>query len=130
MYLIITAFTVNCFCLIFASKPYDCLTGLGRPDWKRQNVLCPRAANGRDFACYGRSGLNKSWTVPDSHKSQSQRPSCATFFEWFPSSALCLSIKVVRLVWVKNDIQKYTTTPANTLQVAQHFENTLYTYKE
>jgi len=34
------------------------------PIWKRINVVGPRAVNGLNVADYGRSGPEKSWTVP------------------------------------------------------------------
>jgi len=37
---------------------------MGVPVWKRINVVGPRAVNGLNVAGYGRSGLEKSWTVP------------------------------------------------------------------
>jgi len=40
------------------------LAGHGRAGLKKINVLGPRAVNGLDVASYGRSGPEKSWTVP------------------------------------------------------------------
>jgi len=37
---------------------------MGGPVWKRMNVVGPRAVNGLNVAGYGRSGPEKSWTVP------------------------------------------------------------------
>jgi len=56
---------LNCFYLIFVSKPHNCLAGHGRAGLKKTKY--PRSAsrfNGQDFAGYERSGLIKSWTVP------------------------------------------------------------------
>ena len=37
---------------------------MGRPVWKRINVVGPRAVNGLNVVGYGRSGPEQSWTVP------------------------------------------------------------------
>jgi len=37
---------------------------MGGPVWKRINVIGPRLVNGLNVASYGRSGPEKSWTVP------------------------------------------------------------------
>jgi len=37
---------------------------MGRPVWKRINVVSPRVVNGLNAAGYGQSGPEKSWTAP------------------------------------------------------------------
>jgi len=37
---------------------------MGGPVWKIINVVVPRVVNGLNVAGYGRSGPEKSWTVP------------------------------------------------------------------
>jgi len=37
---------------------------MGGPVWKRINVVGPRVVNTLSVAGYGRSGPEKSWTVP------------------------------------------------------------------
>jgi len=45
-------------------KTAKCLSGHGRAGLEKINVVGPRAVNGLNVAGYGRSGPEKSWTVP------------------------------------------------------------------
>jgi len=75
------------FCLQI-DKTANCLSGHGRPVWKRINVVGPRAVNGLNVAGYGRSGPETSWTVPSL-----LWLNFLSFFQWLKKSGLYLNIQ-------------------------------------
>jgi len=74
-------------------KSVNCLAGHGRASLKKIDVLGPLVVNGLDVASYGRSGPEKSWTVP------SLLQTMATSSAYANNSDRHLDLNKIRFSW-------------------------------